>query len=312
MGVITLITGEAGSCSLNFPGGSGRTSGGNIPHLPHETLIAIIAIAAIGAIVLLLVHTYLVSVMRFALFDTVALERFALRRSWSTYSGQAMRFFGFSLLYMFIFLVIAGLGVAVIILSIGPRFNAGSVLAIIFVVLALLVLALIGAVIYVFVKDFTVPIMAMENVSMTEALGRVRRMINADMGSFAGYIGMKIVLAIPALIGVAILSTIFAVIIAIPVIIAVVAFVVAAPHAFENPLLIAVAVTLGVGFVFVISYVLAVITSPVVAFFESYALEFFGDRYEPLGSLLHPVVPSPAPAPATAPLPEPPPIPSPA
>src|SRR5215472_12034461 len=93
MGVITLITGEAGSCSLNFPSGTGRTGGGgNIPHLPHETLIGIIAIVAM---VLLLVHTYLVSVMRFALFDTVALERFALRRSWSTYGGQAMRFFGF-------------------------------------------------------------------------------------------------------------------------------------------------------------------------------------------------------------------------
>jgi len=48
--------------------------------------------------------------------------------------------------------------------------------------------------------------------------------------------------------------------------------------------------------------VIALLQAPVVVFFQSYALTFFGSRYEPLRRLIYP---QPPPPPSTDPLPEP-------
>ena len=60
---------------------------------------------------------------------------------------------------------------------------------------AVLIFFIAMAVIYVLTKDFVVPQMALEEIGAMEGWRRLWPMIKAEKGGYAGYIGMKIVLA---------------------------------------------------------------------------------------------------------------------
>ena len=165
-----------------------------------------------------------------------------------------------------------------------------------------------------FAKDFAVPVMALEGTTFGEAWRRVWAMVTAEPGSVAGYVGMKIVLAIAASIMFGIITVIAILVLAIPTaivaVIAVFAFKAAGVGigAFTITLIVAAAIVL----IAVIIFVAALIHVPVAAFFPTYALYFFAGRYAPLHDRLFPP-PPPAPpvpeAPPAPPMPEPPPEP---
>jgi hypothetical protein len=77
----------------------------------------------------------------------------------------------------------------------------------------LLVLGLI----HVMTKDFVVPQMALENLSAMEGWRRLWSWLQAEKAGYAGYIGMKIVLAIGAGIFLAIIAVIVLIAFLIPV-----------------------------------------------------------------------------------------------
>src|SRR5260370_30902335 len=84
-----------------------------------------------------------------------------------------------------------------------PLVLGGTVL---FFVLLLFIFA--TTVIYVLTKDFVVPQIAFENINAIEGWRRLWAMIKAEKGGYAGYIGMKIVMAIGAAIGIGMASVI--------------------------------------------------------------------------------------------------------
>src|SRR5207237_9529958 len=67
---------------------------------------------------------------------------------------------------------------------------------------------LLSLVIQVFTKDFVVPQMALENLSAFEGWRRLWVMLQSEKGSYAGYGGMTLVLAIGAAVAVGILAVI--------------------------------------------------------------------------------------------------------
>ncbi len=72
------------------------------------------------------------------------------------------------------------------------------------------------AAIFVLTKDFVVPQMALEEIGAIEGWRRLWPMLQAEKGGFAGYIGMKIMMAIGAGIVVGIATLILGLFIAIP------------------------------------------------------------------------------------------------
>src|SRR4029077_20520751 len=155
----------------------------------------------------------------------------------------------------------------------------------------------IAAVGYIFIKDFTIPMLAIENASMSSALSRLWRMIRAHPGAYAGYWGMKILLALAAAVLLGIVNFFLILIVVVPVVIVAIAIGVSAPHILQSPALIALLVTIGLFLVFLLLLGMAIVSSPVAACVQSYALEFFSPRYEPLWQLLHPETSPPAPVP---------------
>ncbi len=167
-----------------------------------------------------------------------------------------------------------------------------------FFLLAAFVICLL--VVTVLSKDFVVPQMALEDISAFEAWRRLLPMLSQEKGGYAGYLGMKIVMALGAAVMVGIASVIVFLLLLIPVgglgVVAVLAG--KAAGLSWNLYTITLAVVVGSVALAVILYVMALISVPVIVFFPAYSIYFFAARYRPLAAVLYPAPPaSPPPLP---------------
>jgi hypothetical protein len=176
-----------------------------------------------------------------------------------------------------------------------------------FVVIGFILLFLV---VHVLTKDFVVPEMALENVTAFEGWRRLLPMLRSEKGSYAGYLGMKIVMAVAASVAVGILTVIVVLTLLIPVGgFGVVAVILGKTAGLTwNLYTITLAVVVGCIVLAILLYVIALISVPTIVFFPAYSIYFFASRYPPLDALLHPP-PIAAPVPPMAPpLPPPEPI----
>ncbi|MFZ0588783.1 MAG: hypothetical protein WAM48_20680, partial [Candidatus Sulfotelmatobacter sp.] len=272
-----------------------------------------------AGLVLGIILIYISSVMRFILFDSVMAKECHIRQGWSRRQGPGLRYFLWKLAYLAV--TLGGLIVLVGIPA-GFAFAAGwfkepkahmvpLVLSGIFVFFAVLIFVLALAVIFVLTKDFVIPQMALENVGVMEGWRRLWWMMKAEKGSYAAYIGMKIVMAIGAAIIVGIATVILGLIIAIPTALFSILAIVTGETAglTWNAYTITVAVVVGCVLLAVFFYVIALVSVPVIVFFPAYSIYFFAARYPALSAALYPPSTTAAPQGAAPPRPpEPPPL----
>ena len=300
---VGLLAGElsSGGCSFHF-------NPSKHPHTQHfasglagvdpALFGGLIALAVGAALVLGIVLMYVSSVMRFVLFDSVLAKECRIGRGWTARQEPGWRYFLWKLLYTLVTLaaltVLIGIPAGVA-FSLGwlnhPKEHlAGLVLAgiALFFVVATVMIAL--AVIYVLTKDFVVPEMALENIGAIGGWQRLWRMIEAEKGGYAGYVGMKILLAIGAAIVFGIVGVILALIILIPVAGVVIAAVIAAKSAGMGWTVytITLAVVAGSGLLAAFLFMNAMISVPAIVFFPAYSIYFFAGRYPALSAILYP------------------------
>ena len=161
-----------------------------------------------------------------------------------------------------------------------------------------------GAIISVLAKDFAIPIMALENVGILDAWRRMRPMLSGEKLSFAGYIGMKIALALGTGILFGIITLIAMLLLMIPMGIAGVGiYLMGTALGLEwNLLTITITVLLGAVAVHIFLAAMAFISVPPLVFFQSYVLHFFGSRYPRLGEIVFPPPPPSPPPPKISPI----------
>jgi hypothetical protein len=258
-------------------------------------------------------------VMRFILFDSVVAKECHIRQGWGRRQGPGLRLFLWKLVYSLLGLV----GMVVLLgVPAGFAFAMGwfhqpkehllpLVLGGIILFFVLLIFFFASGVIFVLTKDFVVPQMALEEISAFEGWRRLWPMISAEKSRYAGYIGLKILMAIGAGIVIGIATVILGLIIAIPTvglgIIAVVTGKTAGLtwDAYTITLAIVVGSLLFLGFFYLVS----VISVPVIVFFPAYSIYFFASRYPALSAALYPAPPAPQFSPGGSILPfQPPPL----
>jgi hypothetical protein len=166
------------------------------------------------------------------------------------------------------------------------------------------------AIIFVLTKDFVIPQMALENIGVTEGWRRLWAMIKAEKGGYAGYLGMKIVMAIGAAVMVGVAAMILGLIIAIPTIgLSILAVLTGKSAGLTwNAYTITLAVVVGSILVAGFLYLVSLISVPVIVFFPAYSIYFFAARYPALAAVLYPAAPAPVAAVVVPPF-EPPPLP---
>jgi hypothetical protein len=311
---VGLLAGEMssfGGCNFNVPSNtfhrpSQQFLGGTFPaqFADHAALFAglIVALTVVG-IGLLVLFTYISSVMRFILFDSIVARECHIRLGWARRKEPGFRLFVWRLLFM---LATLAAFVVVIGIPLGAAWANGwfthardhvlelvlGGIVLFFVFLALVVLV---GLINVLTKDFVVPQMALENIAVMEGWRRLWEWIKNEKGGYAGYIGMKIVLAIGAAIALLIVALIamFAVVVIMGLVGVAAFFGGKAAGWTWNPYTIALAVVVGCIALAILIFVAALIAVPVIVFFPAYSIYFLAPRYSPLASLIRPLPPAP-------------------
>ncbi len=324
LALVGFLAGElsSGGCnsgsSFRPPTGSGGGQPFPLPHahlLQYASLIALLAVLGIFFWVLFL---YVSSVMRFILFDSVIAKRCEIRRGWARRHGAGLRYFVWQLL----FLLAMGIGFAILIgipaaLALGagwikdPRQHLlPLILGGMFLFFVLMGFVLLSLIVHVLTKDFVVPEMALENISAFEGWRRLLPALNSEKASYAGYIGMKVLMALGAAVVLGIVTFIVILILLIPVGgFGVVAVLVGKTAGLTwNLYTITLAVVVGCIVVAVLIYVISLISVPAIVFFPAYSIYFFASRYPALDALLHPLTPIAQSPPLLPPLPPPEPI----
>jgi hypothetical protein len=313
VGFLAGEMGSSGNCNFNYPvnnqhrpsqqaflAGSWPAYATNHPALFAGMVAALIVIG----LVLAVLFTYIGSMMRFVLFDSIIAKECHIRKGWARRKGPGLRLFWWQIVFMLASLATFAIVIVIPIACVGVLgwfthardHLVGLVVSGIGVLLVLFVLSVFLGVIHVMTKDFVVPQMALEDISAIEGWRRLWLWLKADKGGYAGYIGMKIVLAIGAAILVFIVDLIVMLVLLIPFggfgVVAVLGG--KAAGWTWNFYTIALAVVLGCIALAILIFVLALISVPVIVFFPAYSIYFFAQRYSPLASLLWPQSPAPA------------------
>ncbi len=314
---VGFIAGElsSGGCNTgSFRSPSGPSGGQPFP-VPHPNLMlyaGLIAVLIGLAAVLWIVFLYVSSVMRFILFDSVIAKRCEIRRGWARRQEAGLRYFVWQILFLLAMVVglILLVGIpAAFALAAGwikdPRHHMiplvlGGML-LFFIVIGFV---LLSGIVHVLTKDFVVPEMALENISAFEGWRRLLPMLKSEKGSYAGYIGMKVVMAVAASVAVGIVTVIVFLLLLIPVGgFGVVAIILGKTAGLTwNLYTITLAVVVGCIVLAVLLYVMALISVPAIVFFPAYSIYFFASRYPALGALLHPPATAPPIPPSQPPL----------
>jgi hypothetical protein len=319
---VGLLAGElssGGGCNFQVPNFPRHTNRSNhfAPSLLASSplhagaLAALIALFVAAGLILIVLFIYLKSMMRFVLFDSVVNRECRIRESWRRRIRPGFRYFLWQLGFAFVAWIVAAIifggpiGVAYLL---GWFHNPDQHLValilggigLFFVFFAYFILLVTAT---VMTKDFIVPQMALEEISAVEGWRRLLQMMKTEKLSYAGYIGMKIVLAIAAGILVAIVSLIVILILAIPIsglgIVAVLGGK-AAGMQWDVVTIALVVVAASIAFV-IIMYLVCLISVPTIVFFPAYSMYFFAARYSPLRNVLYPLPAPPQEPPALPP-----------
>jgi hypothetical protein len=326
LAVVALMTGELGSGGFSYSGrglpsrqGSDQGLAGlRLASEPSWELVRgylpwiLLGAAVLGALFLLWI--YADCVFRFILFDAVLSDRCQLREGWRRWRSRGRRYFLWAIVFIhvavFLLLVVAGLPIYL-------AWRAGwfnkpdqhfGVLLVGGLLLFLVVLALFVAlaVIDLLARDFLVPVMALENLNVLEGWRRLGPMLRAEKGAFAGYVLMKIVLAVGSAILFSIVNLLALLVLLIPLgLIGVLLFFLAKAAGLTWTLsTILLVAALGLLALAAMLYVIGFLYAPGLVFFQSYTLHFFGARYTALAARMFPAPESPPP-PSPTPPPEP-------
>jgi len=294
------------SSSGQLPSGSGKSVEDFIRSIHLGDHIVLIAVLVAIAMAFVLAFIYLFCRFRFILFESVLLADPNIERGWSRYGRQAHRYLGFWLIYTLItwaaMLVIVGLplwraykrGI----------FQSDDFLAAFFrvllpIVLAMVVFAVISAIVSSLANDFIVPMLALDDLAMGRAWSELTTAISAEPGAWAGYLGMKLILAIAAGLATSTAALVVGLIVLLVLLIPglVIGFVVAAVAKAMGPVglvLGILAAVIGIAALVALFLTLGLMTAaPNAVFFTAYSFYFFGGRYPKLGAMLWPETPPP-------------------
>jgi hypothetical protein len=308
LSLVAVIT-EGLSLHLNNPNKHLMTPGtmpGNMPpwNFPGAWLgIALVAMAIFIPIAFLI--AYLITRLRFAFFHCLVYQVKQIAPGWRLYREQAMRFF----------LLNIGVGIGFLILLVlcalpfvsgfikffrdmhqGGHFDVFGFLSLFLpFLLLLLVLCVLGWITDVILRDLMLPHIALENATVGEAWGSASARIAAEPGAFFLYGFLRLVLPIVAMFAVFLVLAIPLMVIALGfgVVIAGLTTVVVNTAGFAKVLLIvveAVVTLLGAGISVFVGLFLG---GPLATAIRTYALVFYGGRYQVLGDLLFPPGPPP-------------------
>ena len=303
LGLVAIITEGIGS-NLNSSKHSGPSAGHgpmiNSPFNIPPVWIAAALAAVLLAILLCLVIFYLVTRLRFAFFHCLIHNTSEIGPGWRLYRAQAMRFFwlnlgvGFSFLLLLVLAALPFVAGFMRLVRETPPGGTPDMLLLFTLILPLipviLLLALVGFILDVILRDWMLPHYALADATAGEAWDEVWEHITAEKGQFAVYALLRLILPIAATIGLFIVFLLPGLMLAGAG--AAIGYAVHSAFANATGASVVVGVLLQV-FLGVLAFGFALLAGiclggPLSTGLREYALAFYGGRYQVLGDILYP------------------------
>lgn len=321
MSILGLLTGEfagggwsGGSTNFQFPQQHRQWSHWFVP--PDSSVPAWVrenwiwfALCGVLLVALFFIAEYLASVSRFVLLDAVVSGHCEMRPAWRRWQRQGIRYLFWDIGFAFVSIIALLLLIGVPLWSFIKKIPSGAtpdwralVAGGILVFVGVAVFLVIVGVIDLLARDFLVPVMAMENCGVWAGWRRIRQLLGGEKLACAGYVLMKIVLAVGSAILFGIVDVIVVLFLLIPMGIVGVAIYFAVRNLnlmwnFGTISALIIGIALAIAVIF---WACAFVYSPGLVFFQSYALRFFASRFPALYHVMNPPA-APPDAPFTPP-----------
>jgi hypothetical protein len=276
--------------------------GGKIPEIPppHLTMPSMVAVG-VGIAVLLLVAvpvmiflSYLILRLRFAFFDCVLFEQDQIAPAWRRYHEQALRYLwltlGIAVGFWVVIAVVVGMSLWKYRVLLQSLFHGGPAQWVDFLPLfgialgLFLFMGLFGLLVDTTLNYFVLPHMALEDDSVSQAIGDVWGDMKADPWQFIVFLVMRVLLPIVA-------GIIGMIAVLLPaLIVAGILFVIGLLlYSVSHGLTIAFGVIAGAGFAALVLCAMIGVGGTIGTFMRNYALLFYGGRYPELAKVLWPI-----------------------
>jgi hypothetical protein len=287
--------------------GFSNSTGNGTHGLPPAFLAFIIAFAVIIGLVSLVIGLtllYIGSRLQLVLVELVATRQTWVGPVWRRVSSTTWRWIGLKILFFVgILLVTLPLTIPVLLyfihhahqISAGGFFSGLRIAQIIMFVAAAIVVVLAISAVYLLVRDLALPFMALEDCSISDALSRLRAIIDAEPGQVALYVFFRILLGV--IFGfVAEIGVVLVLLISLipPAIVGLILwFALHGAGVGAKIALIGLGILGGLAFLCWAIFVGVCFIGSVLTFSQAYALYFLGGRYPLLGDLLDRSTPPP-------------------
>jgi hypothetical protein len=284
-----------GSFSGSSPGRHGGIPGAS--PASQAIILAVLLGVFFVALVIGLIMLFVGSRLQLVLLEAVATRQTIIAPIWRRYSRLTWRWIGLKLLFFLLCTVVLLAVFAPIMISMfrnmpsgGQPPTAAFFSHIVFFITALLLVILVVGSAYLLLRDLALPFLALEDLSITNTLGRLRSIVGAAPGEVALYILLRFVLGLVAAIGAEILIFLILLVSLIPFALIGSVLWLALHHAgtVGTAALIAAAVVGGLVLLVWMACVCIGLVGTVFVFTQSYALYFLGGRYPLLGNILEP------------------------
>jgi hypothetical protein len=311
LGIVALMTGEVGTGGGPTGAGFNPKSGGRHWQFaatffnesgweearPYFHWI-VLGIAVVATLALLWI--YCACIYRFILMDSVVTGQCRLREGWRRWKSCGAEYFvwviGFGICAALIVGAVVGLPIWMAYqagwFEKSDQHIAGLIAGAILLVLVFFAVVILLAAIDLLARDFLIPVMAFENLNAMDGWRRLLELMAEDKPAYIVYVLMKVALAVGSAIVFAIVDLLVALILLIPGIVLLLFGVMIGKLADWNVSAVMLLGAFALLALAAVLFVLAFVYAPGLVFFQSYALEFFAARYEPLRSKLFPAPPA--------------------
>lgn len=245
---------------------------------------------------------YLGSRLQFVLFALVLERKEMVAPLWARYGAPSWRWLGLKLVLSLAACILFAVPIVFFSRSLlanlpvhpgqppSPQMLGSLLLLYAWILLPLFALMLFSSLL----SDFVLPSIALEDATLSDALGRFLQLIKTEPVQMLAFVAFKVLLAIVAAIATEIAIIVCELVAAIPL--GLLAFLgwylFRSSGVFGHMLMAAGAIVLGLIFVAFLFYIGLLVMGCVYIFFQAYAMYFLAGRYPLLGSLLDPPPPA--------------------
>jgi hypothetical protein len=241
---------------------------------------------------------YIGSRLQFVLFAIVLERKEMVAPLWARYGASTWRWLGLKLLLCVAACIVSGVPMVYFFRSFvanmaiqpgqppSPEFLGSILMFYAAIVIPILLLMLLSSLL----SDFVLPSIALEDATLSNALGRFFQLIKTEPLPVLAFLAFKILLAIAGMIAVEITILIAEIVCAIPLgLLAFLGwFLFRSSGPVGHALIVAGGITLMLILIAFLFYLMFFVLGCLHTFFQAYALYFLGGRYPLLGNLLEP------------------------